>query len=395
MSNYNFGITIRYPAGNAQQGMPYSGCQTAELRDGSSIIHLTELGTSAYYYATGVPSGLYALYIAGASTGIDFMVGAAGSVPIATASTLGGVKVGYGLAIDANGLLTSLAQEVCLSLIGGTLVGSVAMDDGVNHSMWSPNDLTFNNVSIFKSLAQDHLVLASPADTIAGSLTSKVTAGKGIVISNPGLKNDFLIIMNDGVCGITAGANISIDRTDPHNPVISSSGGGSSISSVLYLHGALMGTATATTGIFQMQPLLSSLNVSGTTDPYNYFSNGELNPYLMPFNYTISEVHIAFGHVAVATSSAATSPRIRIEFFNHTGFARTSVGYADVPINGTNCGVYNNLGGNNFQTVSLTGLAIKGNMHDLLGFQFTNLSSNNSQVNALAQATLCVKIVPQ
>lgn len=70
----------------------------------------------------------------------------------------------------------------------------------------------------------DHLVLASPVDTTPSDLLAKVTAGLNIGITNPGLTNDFLIVNNNGVRTLSSGTDITVDNTDPHNPVVNFTG---------------------------------------------------------------------------------------------------------------------------------------------------------------------------
>ena len=130
-----FGITLRYPKGNAQQGQVYSGCPSVEIHKGSAVVTLAELGTTGYYYTDGVPAGRYTLYVNALNTSMEFAVGAgelAGlgysankylgstdnaivwadpptpALPIATTAALGGVIVGQNLAVDSNGILSAL-----------------------------------------------------------------------------------------------------------------------------------------------------------------------------------------------------------------------------------------------------------------------------------------------
>lgn len=72
---YNFGITVRYPIGHAQQGLPYSGCQNVQIKKGDLTIGLFEVGVSAFYFSANVPAGRYDLFVNAVSTGQSFGVG--------------------------------------------------------------------------------------------------------------------------------------------------------------------------------------------------------------------------------------------------------------------------------------------------------------------------------
>lgn len=53
-----------------------------------------------------------------------------------------------------------------------------------------------------------------------------VVAGSGISVDNTDPKNP--VVSNDGVLSVVAGAGVSVDNTDPQNPVVSATGGGGS-----------------------------------------------------------------------------------------------------------------------------------------------------------------------
>lgn len=75
-------------------GLPLSGA-TVELREGSNVYTLTELGTSAYYVIASIPTGKYDVYVNSVATGQSFGVGVgqiaalgntSNNVPVSTAS---------------------------------------------------------------------------------------------------------------------------------------------------------------------------------------------------------------------------------------------------------------------------------------------------------------------
>ena len=158
------------------------------------------------------------------------------------------------------------------------------------------------------------------------------------------------------------------------------------------IHSAMMGSATGSLGFFSIQPQNINPFENALTTSGDIFNNGKLNPIMIPFNWKLTELHIAVGHCAVAQSTAAPTVTMRIEFFSHTGISRTSIGFVDVPLNGINCGIYNNLGNNNYQTSNVVNIInIIGNANDLIGWQFTNRGVSNDQINAVAQVTIEAK----
>lgn len=165
-----------------------------------------------------------------------------------------------------------------------------------------------------------------------------------------------------------------------------------STSPYFYIHSALMGSATSTLGFFSLHPQNANPFDNALTTAYDVYNNRKLNPILMPFNWKLSEIHLALGHCAIAQGTVGSNPTLRIEFFSHSGTSRSSIGFVDVPIDNNNCGIYNNLGNNNFQSVSVVDISnITGNINDLIGWQFTNRGITNNQINSVAQVTIETK----
>lgn len=76
---------------------------------------------------------------------VDTKVASGGStytLPTASASVLGGVKVGSGLAIDANGVMTASASGSFLPLAGGTMTGGITLPTTVQSLTWGAS--TYN-----------------------------------------------------------------------------------------------------------------------------------------------------------------------------------------------------------------------------------------------------------
>jgi hypothetical protein len=155
----------------------------------------------------------------------------------------------------------------------------------------------------------------------------------------------------------------------------------------------MMGNANGTFGYFSIHPQNINPFVNAITTIGDSYINGSINPIIIPWDYKISEVHLKVGRCAVAQGTVGSNPTIRIEFFNHSGIDRSAIGFTNVPIDNTNCGIFNNLGNNNFQNSSVIDITdITGNMGDVIGWQFTNRSSTNNDINGIAQCTVLVKI---
>lgn len=216
--------------------------------------------------------------------------------------------------------------------------------------------------AIWKPLVDTYQLKVNNTDTTPNYLIDKVVAGKNVhleVLDNSGNKT------------------LQINSNQP-----------------LWLSAAMMGSAASSIGIFSKSSVAAnpSSYSNPITNPYGNYIDGAVDPYIIPFNYTITEVYITVGRVAVSGATVGSNPVLRIEFFKHSASSRTSLGSADLPINPANCGIYNNLGGNNFQKSEKIGLNITGSAGDIIGWQFTNLSSTNNEINAIAQCTTTVKI---
>jgi len=159
----------------------------------------------------------------------------------------------------------------------------------------------------------------------------------------------------------------------------------------IWVQAAMLGSAANTVGLFSTQPGTSNPTGVPVGTLNTTYGNGGVNPYRMPWGYYVSEVQVSLAHCAVSVASANPTVNFNLDFYTFTGTGSTLKGRVSVPMNGANCGVYNNLGGNNYPFSGVTGLSsITGSYGDLVGFQFQNVAGAGD-LNAVSRATVLVK----
>lgn len=167
---------------------------------------------------------------------------------------------------------------------------------------------------------------------------------------------------------------------------------GMSGADVIWYHTAMMGSAASNIGMFSVHPQNANPFNNAVTSPYNAFNNGYLNPLKFPWDWEIKEVYGTVGKCAVGVGSVGPNPTIRIDFYSHTSYTRTLLSSVDMPLSGT-CGIWNNLGGDNYQNLSIQGITgLQGSAGDNVGWQFTNRGSTPNEVNAVSMMNLLVKV---
>lgn len=172
---------------------------------------------------------------------------------------------------------------------------------------------------------------------------------------------------------------------------LNTGGGGGGAQTHDYQAG-MMGSAQSTTGKLAKAPTNTS-NPGGlpTTDSGGSYSNGQIAPFEIVGNQTITDVKISVGAAAVSQGTKAGTITMRIAAYTHTGTSRTGLADFDVELPTTNVGVSNNVGGTTLIQGSLSGLSESLSDGDLLGFEFENLSSTNAQINAASEITVTLK----
>jgi hypothetical protein len=150
--------------------------------------------------------------------------------------------------------------------------------------------------------------------------------------------------------------------------------------------------ANSTVGLMGKAAKDSGMSMLATTDPGNNYNNGVLDPYIALNACTIIAVTARWGQCSVAQATVGANPVIQLGVYRNDATSRTSLGTISIPVVAGNCGVSNNLGGNNFATASVTGLSIAIAQGDAWGIQFTNLGANNNQINALGRCFVVVEV---
>lgn len=125
------------------------------------------------------------------------------NLPVASATTLGGIKIGSGLNIDNSGVVSAVALGGdYLSLSGGTLTGSVVMNPGDNSAklklidtlfIVSPNSTATNNTALKVSTGATYLNMYFESDariTVYNSSTNgKQTSRLSALMKTPVTRN--------------------------------------------------------------------------------------------------------------------------------------------------------------------------------------------------------------
>ena len=163
---------------------------------------------------------------------------------------------------------------------------------------------------------------------------------------------------------------------------------------VMWAQATLLGTASSTYGLYSVQPGYGNPFGAPVSTPYDSYGNGGVNAFKLPWPYVVSEVHLVAARLAVSTATASPIVNFNLDFDRYKGSSSAPVGSISIPLDGTNCGVYNNLGGDNFQAVSVGGLGLTGPATELVGFRFRNVSGPDD-VNAVSRSTVLVKFRKQ
>ena len=97
----------------------------------SGYLQISSLSTTGYGTAVGgLKANTTGLYIGNTTVSASYTATGV-SVPIATASVLGGVKVGTGLAVDGTGLLSATATAYTLPTASTSVLGGVKLGNGL------------------------------------------------------------------------------------------------------------------------------------------------------------------------------------------------------------------------------------------------------------------------
>lgn len=223
--------------------------------------------------------------------------------------------------------------------------------------------------------------------TVAAGLPTWAAAGG---FANPMTTNGDLITQAAGVparVGIgSAGQVLTVTAGAPAWATPAAGGAG-----VQYQF-ALPGNASSTPGL--LSKANSSTGNPGGLKPTTSsgdpgINNGGPDPYIARAAVTITSATLKVAHAAVATGTAGGAMIARFDLYRVDYSTRTLIGSLNFPI--TSAGVFNNLGGNNFQVSTLTGLSLALAQGDCFGVEFLNLGGTDNQINALGGVWLCLE----
>jgi hypothetical protein len=103
------------------------------------------------------------------------------TLPVATGTVLGGVKVGSGLAIDANGLLSaSGGAGAYLPLAGGTMTGGITLPATVQSLTWGASTYNIFGANGGVAIRYGNANIVNFTATSAGFVQKITTPGTGI-----------------------------------------------------------------------------------------------------------------------------------------------------------------------------------------------------------------------
>ena len=114
----------------------------------------------------------------------------------------------------------------------------------------------------------------------------------------------------------------------------------------------------------------------------------------LPWPYVISEVQVTAAHLAVSSGLADAAVNFNLDFHRYKGATSSQVGTVAVPLDGALCGVFNNLGGDNYQSAGVSGLGLTGPENELVGWSFRNVGGSYD-INAVSRSTVLVKFQKQ
>lgn len=170
-------------------------------------------------------------------------------------------------------------------------------------------------------------------------------------------------------------------------------GTGGAGADTMYIFASLAGNANSTTGQLQWFNVNTSnpggvLEQTSSGDPG--IDNGGSNPFCIPAAATLTDARLVCAHAAVSQGTAGGAMTARFDVYSAAYSSRSLLTSLDFSI--SSAGVFNNLGGNNFQTSALSSIGQAISAGDLLGVQFTNRSANNNEINAIGGCYLALRL---
>jgi hypothetical protein len=152
-----------------------------------------------------------------------------------------------------------------------------------------------------------------------------------------------------------------------------------------------MGTASGTYGHLSKY-CFNTTNPSGlpTGSPYGSYGDGACDPFLAHKAMTITSAELHVGSVSTFQATVGATVTMRIDVYEELYGSRNLLGSIDFPMDPANMSVSNNLGNDDFQASSISGLNIAIAAGTLFSLQFTNRYDDNTQVSAAARIVATV-----
>jgi hypothetical protein len=196
-----------------------------------------------------------------------------------------------------------------------------------DHVIWYPDDPALDDPTM--SLADmDLLFRDDPSGGGGGSSYDAVAAmlveGANITLTLDGVDDEITISATGLLESVVAGTGITIDATDPANPIISNTGGGGTVDATsVAAAGALMRTGGTMTGdivvgsgssLVSVSSGLIPISVPGTGGQINLITNGFTRLRVEDGAITIFSVPLVLGVDATAAMQAVTLQQLQASY---------------------------------------------------------------------------------